>query len=103
MFPISNPLNGFTVSKPAAIDFSISLYNSSTDPITLISEPSSVLQIGNGIPQYLERDKFQSLAFFNQFPKRPSPVAFGFQLIVSFKSNILSLTLVISMNHESNG
>ena len=30
-----------------------------------------------GIPQKRERDKFQSLAFFNQFPKRPSPVAFA--------------------------
>src|SRR6478736_921530 len=103
MFPISNPLNGFSVCKPALIECSISKYSSSTEPITFTSVPSSVLQIGNGIPQYLERDKFQSLAFFNQFPKRPSPVAFGFQLIVSFKSNILSLTLVISINHESRG
>ncbi|MCY1232165.1 hypothetical protein D9M72_446420 [compost metagenome] len=64
---------------------------------------SSVLQIGNGIPQYLERDRFQSLAFFSQFPKRPSPVDFGFQLIVSFRSNILSFTSVTLMNQESNG
>ncbi len=103
MFPISNPLNGFSVMKPAAIDFSISLYNSSTEPTQMVSVPSSFLHNGNGIPQYLERDKFQSLAFFNQFPKRPSPVAFGFQLMVSFKSNILSFTSVTLMNQESNG
>ena len=34
--------------------------------------------MGNGIPQYLERDRFQSLALANQLPKRPSPVDFGF-------------------------
>ena len=89
--------------KPAATAFSISLYNSSTEPMQISSVLSSVLQIGNGIPQYLERDKFQSFAFFNQFPKRPSPVAFGFQLMVSFKSNILSLISVTLMNQESNG
>jgi hypothetical protein len=45
------------------------------------SLPSSVRQIGNGIPQKRERDKFQSLALANQFPKRPVPVDLGFQLI----------------------
>ena len=89
--------------KPAAIAFSISLYNSATEPIKISSVPSSFLQIGKGTPQYLERDKFQSLAFFNQFPKRPSPVAFGFQLMVSFKSNMRSLISVTLMNQESNG
>ena len=103
MFPISKPANGFVFWKPAAIDFSISWYNSSTDPIKISSCLSSVLQIGNGIPQYLERDKFQSFAFFNQFPKRPSPVALGFQLIESFKSNMRSRTSVILMNQESKG
>jgi hypothetical protein len=83
MFPISKPLKGFPFWNPAATDFSISLYNSSIEPIRISSVPSSFLQIGNGIPQYLERDKFQSLAFFIQFPKRPSPVDFGFQLMVS--------------------
>ena len=103
MFPISKSLKGFADWKPAAIAFSIALYSSSTEPISTSSVPSSVLQIGNGIPQYLERDKFQSLAFFNQFPKRPSPVAFGFQLMVSFRSNIRSLTSVTLINQESNG
>src|SRR6476620_7424400 len=103
MFPISKPLNGFSDATPALMAFSISLYNSSTEPIRISSVPSSDLQMGNGIPQYLERDKFQSLAFFSQFPKRPSPVAFGFQLMVSFRSNILSLTSVTLMNQESNG
>src|SRR5215217_8680462 len=103
MFPTSNPLNGFSVMKPAAIAFSMALYSSSTEPIITSSFLSSVLQIGSGIPQYLERDRFQSLAFFSQFPKRPSPVDLGFQLMVSFRSNILSLMSVTLMNHESSG
>ena len=103
MFPISNPLNGFSFWKPASIDFSIALYSSSTEPMITSSLLSSVLHIGNGIPQYLERERFQSLAFFNQFPKRPSPVDFGFQLIVSFRSNILSFISVTLINQESNG
>src|SRR5688572_9446674 len=103
MLPISNPLNGLSFWNPAAIDFSISLYNCSTEPIMISSVLSSVRQIGNGMPQYLERDKFQSFAFLSQFPKRPSPVALGFQLISSFKSNRRSLTSLILMNQESKG
>src|SRR4051794_20747922 len=103
MLPISNPLKGFFAIKPASMDFCIALYSSSTEPISISSFLSSVLQIGSGIPQYLERDKFQSFAFFSQFPKRPSPVDFGFQLMVSFRSNILSLISVTLMNQESSG
>ena len=67
------------------------------------SLPSSVLQIGNGIPQKRERDKFQSLALANQLPKRPSPVDLGFQFMVVFNSCILPFTSVTLMNQESNG
>ena len=73
------------------------------DPIQISSVPSSVLHIGNGVPQYLLRDKFQSTIFSNQLPKRPSPVLFGFQLIVLFNSTKRSFTAVVLINHASNG
>ncbi len=88
---------------PAAIDFSISCCNCSTLPIQMFSSPSSVLQIGNGMPQNLERLKFQSLRFSSQFPKRPVPVDAGFQLIVLFKAIIWSLFAVDLMNQLSSG
>ena len=89
--------------NPAATDCCISYFNSSIEPIQITSLPSSVLQIGNGIPQNLDLDKFQSLAFSNQFPNLPSPVDFGFQLILLFKSYIVSLNSETLINQESNG
>ena len=62
-----------------------------------------VLQIGRGIPQYRDRERFQSLAVESQFPKRPSPVAFGFQLISWLSSYIRSRTSVTLINQESRG
>ena len=59
--------------------------------------------MGKGIPQYLDLYKFQSLAFANQLPNRPSPVDLGFQLIVVFNSAIIDLTAVALMNQESRG
>src|SRR6056297_970582 len=88
---------------PASTALAISDFNSSTEPIINSSLPSSVRQIGNGIPQYLDLDRFQSLALANQFPKRPSPVDFGFQLMVWFNSNIRSFTSVTLMNQEFKG
>ena len=51
------------------------------EPITWVSLPSAVRQKGNGIPQKRDLERFQSFALDNQFPKRPSPVDLGFQLI----------------------
>ena len=39
---------------------------------------SSVAQIGSGVPQYRERDRFQSTRFSSHLPKRPEPVLAGF-------------------------
>ena len=64
---------------------------------------SSVAQIGSGVPQYRERDRFQSTRFSSHLPKRPEPVLAGFQLIVSFSAISRSLTAVVLMNHESSG
>src|SRR5438128_2852494 len=64
----SFPLTGFSFMKPALTDLSISFSNSSSEPMQHSSVPSSVRQIGRGIPQYLERDKFQSTKFSSQFP-----------------------------------
>ena len=99
----SNNANGFSFMSPALTDSAIASFSSATEPIIRSSDPSSVLQIGRGIPQYRERDKFQSLALASQFPKRPVPVAFGFQLISWFSSYIRSLTAVALINHESSG
>jgi len=48
------------------------------EPMMVVSFPSSVRQMGNGIPQKRDRERFQSFALASQFPKRPSPVDFGF-------------------------
>ena len=77
--------------------------NESDDTSFTSSSPSSVLQIGIGIPQKRERDKFQSLALDSQFPNLPVPVDFGFQLMVLFSSTMRSLALVTLMNQESSG
>ena len=103
MLPTSKSAKISASITPASTARFISDFNSSTEPIKISSLPSSVLQIGNGIPQKRERDKFQSLAFFNQFPKRPVPVDSGFQLIVLFNSCIRSFTSVTLINQESNG
>ena len=65
--------------------------------------PSSVLQIGKGVPQNLERLRFQSTRFSSQFPNLPVPVDSGFQLMVLFRLIILSLYAVVRMNQESRG
>ena len=88
---------------PALIDLFISSFNSSIEPIQISFLPSAVLQIGIGIPQNLERERFQSTKFSNQFPKRPSPVDFGFQLIVLFSAIIFSLYSVVLTNQLSIG
>ena len=50
-----------------------------------------------------KRDKFQSTRFSSQLPNLPVPVEAGFQLMVLFKSNILSRFSVTFINQESNG
>src|SRR6056300_892451 len=97
-------LTNTTVSMiPAAIAFSISSFSWAALSIHRCSSPSSVLQIGNGIPQKRERLRFQSLRFSNQFPKRPVPVEAGFQLMVLFNAIIWSFFSVDLINQLSNG
>src|SRR6185436_19736495 len=96
-FPVSCIMN------PASYDFSSSFLSSSIDPIHFSSSPSSVFQIGSGVPQKRLRLRFQSTIFSSQFPKRPSPVDLGFQLIVLFNATIRSLTAVVFMNQASRG
>ena len=85
------------------MDFSISASNSAIEPMHFSSLPSEVLQIGRGVPQNRERLKFQSTRFSSQFPKRPVPVASGFQLMVLLSSTILSLKAVVLINQDSKG
>ena len=75
----------------------------STEEIQISSSPSLVLHIGIGIPQKRERERFQSTKFSNQLPNLPSPVDFGFQLMVLFKSIILFLQSVVFTNQLSIG
>jgi len=67
------------------------------------SEPSSVRQMGRGVPQNRLRLRFQSTMFSSQLPKRPSPVDLGFHWMVRFSSTILSLRAVVRMNQASRG
>src|SRR5690606_5906148 len=68
-------------SLPAVMDFAISFFNSSIEPIQICS-PLSLDHIGSGVPQNLLLLKFQSTIFSNQLPNLPSPVLLGFQLMV---------------------
>src|SRR5690554_1495173 len=99
----SKSAKGFVFIIPACTAFSHSSFNSRIEEIQRVSSPSSVLQIGSGVPQKRERDKFQSFKFSSHFPKRPVPVDSGCQLIVLFNSTILSFLSVTRTNQESNG
>src|SRR5258705_4569437 len=94
---------GLLAMFKASSAFLDSDFNSSILPIQTSSSPSSVFHIGKGVPQNLERLKFQSTIFSSQLPNLPSPVDFGFQLMVLFNSTILSLIAVVLINHASNG
>src|SRR5574344_895497 len=94
--------NGFIFITPAATAFSISSYNSCSEPIQS-SLPSLSRHTGRGVPQKRERERFQSFRFSSQFPKRPVPVDSGCQLIVLFNSYIRSFLAVERINHESKG
>src|SRR6185437_2473296 len=78
-------------------------FNSCIDPIHFSSVPFSSRQIGSGVPQKRERERFQSTRFSSQLPKRPVPVDSGFQLMVLFSSTILSFTAVVRINQLSSG
>ena len=82
---------------------SISSSNSFLLPKIILPPLSLSDHMGNGVPQNRERDKFQSCKFSSQLPKRPSPVDFGFQLIVLFSSINFSLAAVVWINHERSG
>src|SRR5690554_1965501 len=103
MSPTTKFANGFFVITPASTAFSQANFNSSIDEIMICSVLSSDVQIGIGIPQKRERDKFQSLTFSNHFPKRPDPVDSGFQLMVLFNSIMRFFTREARINQESNG
>ena len=103
MSPTLNPSKGSASMTPLSSAFWISALSSAIEPMRISSFPSSVLHIGSGIPQKRLRDKFQSFAFASQFPKRPSPVDLGFQLMPRLSSCIRSLKSVTFINQESSG
>jgi hypothetical protein len=67
------------------------------------SSPSSERQIGSGVPQKRERERFQSFRLSSQLPKRPVPVDSGYQLMVLLSSLMRSLQADDLMNQESSG
>ena len=67
------------------------------------SRVSLLRQMGSGVPQKRERERFQSFRFSSHLPNRPEPFVSGFQLMVLFSYTILSLQAVERMNHESSG
>ena len=68
-----------------------------------ISSPSSERQMGSGVPQKRERERFQSFRLSSQLPKRPLPVDSGCQPMVLFSSLMRSFIDELRMNHESSG
>src|SRR5690606_26079489 len=82
---------------------SASFTSSSTEPTHTSCLPSRLLQMGRGVPQNRERDKFQSTRFSSQLPNRPVPVDSGFQFMVLLSATILSFRAVVLINHESSG
>ena len=60
-------------------------------------------QMGSGVPQKRERERFQSLRFSSQLPKRPVPVDSGCQWMVLLRATISCFFAVSRMNHESRG
>ena len=65
--------------------------------------PSSSRQMGSGVPQKRERERFQSFRFSSQLPKRPEPVDSGCQPMVLLSYTMRSFFAVERMNHESSG
>ena len=103
MSPTVKRSNGLEAMTPARTDSSHANFNSSTDPMQRSSEPSSVRQMGRGMPQKRDRLRFQSFTFSSHLPKRPVPVLSGFQVMVWFNSCIRAFASVARMNHESSG
>ena len=89
--------------SPASTASAQAAFNSSTELMHRRSVPSSVDQMGMGMPQNRERLRFQSFRFSNHFPNRPDPVLAGFQRMVLFSSCMRSLAAVARMNQLSSG
>ena len=103
-FMKSNPYSKFTIGDVSDDNYdNVDLHKDFVDEIILCSVPSSFDHIGNGTPQNLDLERFQSLADFSQFPNLPSPVDFGFQFISLLRVNILSERLLILINQDSIG
>merc|ERR1719341_286139 len=63
-----------------------SSYSSSMDPMQTISSPSSDIQTGMGVPQYLFLLRFQSRASRNQLANLPSLIMSGTQYVLALLS-----------------
>ena len=103
MSPGVKDAKGLEAMTPADTASSHAVFSSSMEPTQRSSVPSSVRQIGKGMPQKRERLRFQSFTFSSHFPKRPVPVLSGFHVIVLFSSIMRSFAAVARMNQESRG
>jgi len=75
--------------------------NSLMDSITTTSSPSSLVQIGMGLPHYLLREKHQSLASSSQLWNLCSWTFFGTHLVCKLFLHKSSLTDSTFMNHDA--
>ena len=97
-------VEGFSAIKPASIERSMAVTNSSTEPVVILF--FSVLRSPNrqvNSPKNVSKINSNHWHWLASFSKRPSPVDFGFQLILLLFATILSRTSVTLINQESKG
>src|SRR2546428_5259584 len=76
--------------------------SSATEPTQRRSSHFSQTQIGNGVPQYRQRESDQSTTVSSQLPMRPDLMYAGTQFTALLLRSSWSLTAVVLMNHEVN-
>ena len=69
-------------------------------PAQNFSSHVSHTQMGSGVPQYLLRDRFQSMRLSSQLPIRPSRICAGCQCTLRLCVSSRSFTAVVRMNHD---
>ena len=66
--------------------------------MTSISPQSGHTHTGSGVPQYLSRERPQSITFSRKLPMRPSFIVSGIQFTERLAAFMSSFTFVTSIN-----
>ena len=74
--------------------------SSALEPMTSISPQSGQTQTGRGVPQYLSRERPQSITFSRKLPILPSFMVSGIQFTERLAAIMSSFTFVTSINHD---